>query len=92
MCAAGNCSKEGKPQSIRCDQGVYTIGWVRRNRSRVGGRTAYNSIQVGKVGQNTGNAKGGGLGPWEVEKEVACGYGGRAWERAGKGGVGAGEV
>jgi len=44
------------------------------------------------VGQNTGNAKGGGLGPWEVEKEVACGYGGRAWERAGKGGVGAGEV
>lgn len=69
-----------------------TLGWVRRNRSRVGGRTAYNSIQVGKVGQNTGNAKGDGLGPWEVEKEVACGYGGRAWERVGKGGVGAGEV
>ena len=44
------------------------------------------------MGQNTGNAKGDGLGPWEVEKEVACGYGGRAWERAGKGGVGAGEV
>ena len=44
------------------------------------------------MGQNTGNAEGDGLGPWEVEKEVACGYGGRAWERVGKGGVGAGEV